>query len=161
MQKGVVQFVKQGDGKDSLNEIVATQEFPVKLVYVTVEYHNNSDTDLNNLGYMACLVGIDETDGQYLISHDVPGGTEDVEYDSMLNDPMIGFGEMYYYDVHGGERNNNYIPEIKVGESAVVHMAWIVPEQDLDKMFLNLSGDANWDGFSEGMLATGLVDLRQ
>ena len=45
---------------------------------------------------------------------------------------------MWYYDVHGGERHNNYITNLKAGETATVHMAWLVPEDELGCLYLNL-----------------------
>ena len=65
-----------------------------------------------------------------------------------------------YYDVTGGSRNNNYIPEIGAHESTVVHMAWLVEEEKLDKLFLSVNGDTGYE-FTDAELETGLVDLRK
>ena len=40
-------------------------------------------------------------------------------------------------------------------------MAWIVNENDLDKMYLNLSTYGGNVEFTEGALKTGVVDIRQ
>ena len=40
-------------------------------------------------------------------------------------------------------------------------MAWIVNENDLDNMYLNLNGDGVAFEFSESMLSVGVVDIRQ
>ena len=68
---------------------------------------------------------------------------------------------MDYYDVRGGERNNNYIPSIKPGETVTVHLAKVVNEDELDKMYLVLDGEGNRLEFSENALKAGYVDIRQ
>ena len=47
------------------------------------------------------------------------------------------------------------------GESIQVNMAWIVNENDLNNMYLNLNGDGAAYEFSDSMLKTGLVDIYQ
>ena len=55
----------------------------------------------------------------------------------------------------------NYISSLKPGESIQVNMAWIVNENDLNNMYLNLNGDGAAYEFSDSMLKTGLVDIYQ
>ena len=68
---------------------------------------------------------------------------------------------MIYYDVHGGERGNNYIECIPSGETVTVHMAWIVTEEELSMLYLNLDPSGGSYEFSESALKTGYVDIRQ
>lgn len=69
--------------------------------------------------------------------------------------------EMWYYDVHGGERHNNYITKLGAGETASVHMAWLVPEEELPYLYLDLNTSGSSFEFSEESLAVGYVDIRQ
>lgn len=62
---------------------------------------------------------------------------------------------MYYSDVVGEHNTKNYIPEIGPGESVTIHFAWIVNEDELDKLYLSF-GDTV---FTEEGLKTGYVDL--
>ena len=56
---------------------------------------------------------------------------------------------------------DNYISSLNPSESIQVNMAWIVNENDLDNMYLNLNGDGAAFEFSESMLSVGVVDIRQ
>ncbi len=69
--------------------------------------------------------------------------------------------EMWYYDVHGGERNNNYITHLKAGETATVHMAWLVPEEELAYLYLNLDSYGDSYNLCDHSLEVGYVDIRQ
>ena len=69
--------------------------------------------------------------------------------------------EMSYYDVHGGERGNNYIASIKPGETATVHMAWVVTEEELGNLYLSLDTYGGVYEFSDSTLEMGYVDVRQ
>ena len=64
--------------------------------------------------------------------------------------------EMSYMDVSGGSKNNNYIPEIKPGESVTVHLAWVVNEDELDTLYLDFTGEGL---FTEEGLKTGYVNI--
>lgn len=154
----VINYIKEGDGIDTLTEIVDTKEVPQKLVYVTLEYTNNSETEMSDILYMCGLIKLVEKDGMVEIySGEKPG--ENNAWDLTQINGAAHFVEMYYTDIFGGERNNNYIDSLKPGETVTVHAAWIVPEQDLVYMYLNLN--ANPYEFTEEDLAIGYVDIRQ
>ena len=55
----------------------------------------------------------------------------------------------------------NYISSLKPGESIQVNMAWIVNEDNLADMYLNLDGEGGAYDFNEGMLEAGVVDIRK
>ena len=75
---------------------------------------------------------------------------------------MAKTAEMTYMSVTEDYGNgDNYISSLNPGESIQVNMAWIVNENDLDNMYLNLNGDGAAFEFSESMLDVGLVDIRQ
>ena len=69
--------------------------------------------------------------------------------------------EMIYYDVRGGERENNYLKNIQPGETKVVHMAWVVTEEELSDLYISLNTSSGGYEFSESSLKTGYVDIRQ
>ena len=68
---------------------------------------------------------------------------------------------MWYFDVHGGERDNNYIDQLKSGETKVVHMAWLVPEEELEFLYLSLDTMGGASEFDEHALQVGYVDIRK
>ena len=52
-----------------------------------------------------------------------------------------------------------YISSLKPNESMQVDMAWIVNENDLDHMYLNLNGDGGAFQFTDSALKSGVVDI--
>ena len=55
----------------------------------------------------------------------------------------------------------NYISSLKPDESVQVEMAWIVNENDLEHLYLNLNGDGAAYAFSDATLKMGVVDITQ
>lgn len=152
-----INYIKYGDGINTINEIVDSREVGQKLVYVTVEYTNISDKALPEVLFWGNLMKFVE-DGNSVKMYD--RGASGSSWDAAEAVGAAHWEEMWYYDVHGGERKNNYITNLKPGETASVHMAWLVPEDELEYLYLNLdtTGSAY---FSEDALETGYVDIRQ
>ena len=44
-----VEYLKSGDGINTVDEVVETKEIPMKIVSVTVDYKNNGKTALSNV----------------------------------------------------------------------------------------------------------------
>ena len=80
----------------------------------------------------------------------------------LYGDGVARTAEMTYNSISEDYGNGgNYISSLKPGESIQVNMAWIVNENDLNNMYLNLNGDGAAYEFSDSMLKTGLVDIYQ
>ena len=155
-----INYVKDGDGIDTVSEIVKTGEATQKLVYATVEYTNTGDRELTDVIFFGSLMRFRDTGDQVKFYDGEEPGAEDV-WDVALSQGVCRYAEMYYYDVHGGERGNNHIASIKPGETVTVHMGWIVQEKELGYLYLNLNPAGNSYGFDEDSLAVGYVDIRQ
>lgn len=155
-----LEYVKYGDGIDTLYEVVKTREASQKLVYATVEYTNAGDTALSEVLFMGSLAKMTEDgDNMKMYYGEEPQNGED--WDEVCYTGNAMHQEMWYYDVHGGERGNNYITSIKPGETVTVHMAWIVPEEELGYLYLNMDTYGGSYEYSEHSLAVGYVDIRQ
>ena len=154
-----INYIKSGNGVDTLDKIVSTREVPQKLVYVTVEYTNNGTSDLSEVLFMGSLLKIAKEGNQMIMYHEQPGENDDWDVAQITG--IAQWREMLYYDVHNGERSNNYISEIKAGETVTVHMGWIVPEEDLKYLYLNLDAFGGCFEFDSHALALGYVDIRQ
>ncbi len=154
---GTIQYIKNGNSTDSLTEIVDTKEISQKLVYITLEYTNNGDAAMQDILYMCGLMKLVEKDGKVEIYEGETPGESD-NWDIARISGAAGFLEMYYTDVFGRE-GKNYIDSLRPGETAVVHLAWVVPERELEYLYLNLNG--NPYEFTEEDLAIGYVDIRQ
>ncbi len=155
-----INYIKYGNGIDTLNEVADSREVPQKLVYVTVEYTNTGAEELDEVLFFGSLMKIVEEDGQMRLYTGKASG-ENAAWDDAVPTGAARFTEMWYYDVHGGERRNNYITNLKAGETATVHMAWLVPEEELGYLYLNLDTYGGSYEFCQSSLAVGYVDIRQ
>lgn len=144
-------YNKRGNGADTMPEVVRKEETSLKLVYVTVEYTNTSNKTIRDAWYMASLIPITKKGDTYKVFTRIDDSCDYVE-----NEHIAVGSELMYSDVSGGHRNNNYIPEIKPGKTTTVHMAWIVNEDELDKLYLDFCGEYP---LTKESLETGLVDL--
>lgn len=155
-----VNYIKSGDGINTVSEVVESREVSQKLVYVTVEYMNTGDKELSDILYYGDLVKIVESEDQMRMY----AGEEPKEGDNWnvaQTTGLAGSNYMYYSDVRGGKEGKNYITSIKPGESATVHMAWLVPEEELGHLYLSLDTFGGAYEFSDSALEMGYVDIRQ
>ena len=159
--KNTLSYVKSGDGVNTLDEVVDTQEVSQKLVYATVTYTNPSDEEIDHMLYIGSLMLLDQENDSYTVID--PNERSGDGYDRIIWDGAARTAEMKYSDVTDFSQGNggNYIPFLKPGESIQVHMAWIVNEPDLANMYLNLNGDGAAYDFSDAIKTTGLTDIRQ
>lgn len=155
-----IQYIKSGDGVNTVDEIVDTRQVAQKLVYVTLEYTNTSSEAAADVIYNANLLTIQKNDQTYQIYEgETPQAADN--WDRTEDISGVLRGEMFYYDARGGERGNNYISSIAAGETKTVHVGFIAKEDDLKNMYLNLDTRGDCYEFSESMLKMGLVDIRQ
>ena len=153
-------YIKSGDGVDTVDEIVKTESMKQKLVYATVTYTNKTDKEINHMLYLGTLMLLNHKDGLYQICNHAELSGED--YDRVIWDGVAHTAEMTYYSVSEDYGNGgNYISSLKPGESKQVNMAWIVNENELDHMYLNLNGDGGALQFSDSTLKSGVVDICQ
>ena len=157
-----VEYLKSGDGINTVDEVVETKEIPMKIVSVTVDYKNNGKTALSNVmfnGGIAFLAEYGENMQFDAYMNEKPGTGDTWD---CVNEESIGFSqEVYLSDVHGGERHNNYINTINPGETVTVRMAFKVPEEKLNEMYFTLSNYGGSHFYDETSLQLGYVDIRQ
>lgn len=153
-----VQYVKSGDGINTIDEIVKTEEKAQKLVYVTLKYTNTGEQELRNVLFYHTMLAMEEWEEGYAYC-DWIKQQEEGTWDRMVNTSAAGLGEMYYYDIHDEEQGKNYISSLAPGETVTLHIASIVHEDQLPYLYLDLTGPSH--EFSERGLETGLVDIRQ
>ncbi len=154
-------YIKKGDN-DTLSEVIKSRQVAQKLVYVTVEYTNTGDQELTDVLFFGTLARIYEDGDNFYtrtaMQYETP--TDHDPWDTALNKGLSSLWEMQYYDIFGGERHNNYIEYLAPDETATVHMGWIVTEEELGQLYLNLDTYGGSD-FSDTSLDLGYVDLRQ
>ena len=157
-----IQYIQKGDGIDTKDEVIKTETVAQKLVYITVEYTNHSEETLENLRYNFSLAGIREVDGEYVL-YDRAELEQDAEWNDVVykGEGTLEYGTIGFYDLHSGERDNNYIPSMEPGETVTVHFAQIVNEDELEYMYLNLGDFSGGIEFTSEALNQGYVDIRQ
>lgn len=159
-----LEYKKSGDGINTTDEVVKTETLPQKIVYATVKYENNGTETLHDIMYNGGIAFLEEKGSQmqfadYFLLSDEEKASIGCDYREL---ELIGFSqEVYLSDVTGGERNNNYINELKPGESVTVHFAFKIPEEKLGEMYLTLSNTGGVYSYDETSLAVGYVDIRQ
>lgn len=144
-------YIKNGDGVNTMPKIVRTEETSLKLVYATVEFSNPGTETIHDAWYLVSLMPIVKEGDTYRLFT-----REDDACDYVENEHFGVGSEASYMDVTGGQKGNNYIPEIKPGESVTVHLAWVVNEDELDKLYLDFTGEGL---FTEEGLKTGYVRI--
>ena len=155
-----INYMKFGDGVNSVDTVVESREVPQKLIYATVEYTNKGTEELEELLFFGSLMKFAEENGQ-IKRYDGKTFGPSADWDDAVLTGAARHVEMWYYDVHGGERNNNYITHLKAGETATVHMAWLVPEEELAYLYLNLDSYGDSYNLCDHSLEVGYVDIRQ
>lgn len=151
-------YIKRGDGVDTVDEVVRTENFPTKLVYATLTFTNQGDQELKNIHYYIEMALLDQTENGYQrYDYEAQSG-EDYDYVEW-NGALSLDGGMQYYDSQS-DIGKNYISSLAAGESTEVNIAWIVNEEDLCRMYLEVSG-AGADPTSEDGEQAVLVDVRQ
>lgn len=149
-------YVKSGDGVENLDKVVGNASVKQKLVYATITYTNNSDKELNHMLYLGTVMLMKHEDGQYKVySADEESGEN---YDYVMGDGIAHTGEMTYSNVKESYGNGgNYISSLKPGESIDIEMAWIVNEDNLKDMYLNLNGNGGAYSIEDSDLEMGVV----
>lgn len=153
-------FKKQGDGINTLDETIETNYVPLKLIHVSIDYTNNTDKTLNDVSFFGGLVSATENEEGYTIFN---RANQIADADKIDVLPKIGAGEMIYYDVNGTQPTNdldhpNYLASLQPGQTATVHMAWLVPQDEANQLFLTLNSTGVT--FDNDALKLGYVDLR-
>lgn len=155
-----IRYIREGD-TDTLSGIVKTRKVPQKFVYATVEYTNTTDTELTDVLFFGTLQRMTEKNGVIYMKQEYEQPDTADTWTRAVNAGLSAFDEMQYYDVHGGERHNNYIPVMKPEETVKVHMGWFVTDEELDTLYMSLDTAGGAGEFTESGLLTGYVDIRQ
>lgn len=156
LKQNTLSYIKSGNGVDTIDEVVKTEDVKQKLVYATVTYTNDTDTEITHMAYMGSLMLIENKDDKYQIY--LPALQSGDGYDYVMGNGAARVQEMVYYSVTEDYEGRNYIPSLKPGESIQVNMAWIVNECDMHNMYLSLNGI---NAFSDDVIETGIVDIKQ
>lgn len=152
-------YIKSGNGIDTLDEIIKTEQIAQKLVFTTVNYTNTGDQTLKNVLVNNGLIPICKNGDGYAI-YDRDAGKADTAWDKVESTGVAWCGEMQFFDWRTDYGNGgNFIETIAPGETVSLHMAWIVDEDQLEYLYMAVNCSP-YEITQEG-LKTGYVDIRQ
>lgn len=159
IKSSTLSYIREGDGVDTLDRVVKTEKSENKLVYVTIEYTNTGSDTLTDIMYNGSIQLLETKGDRASVWHrELEMPTASDEWDYVVEEGLMLTAEVGAYDVHGGERGNNYIDTLKSGETVTVHAAFAVPADKLGEMYLNLDNTGN----TESALENGwMVDIRK
>lgn len=154
-------YLKEGDGVDTISEVVDTRVLPQKMVVVTMEYKNTTEDDLRDILFFNTVTAIDEVDENYVIAKETPAEGEEWDFYQDSADLAQCEGEMIYYTVRGGENQNgsNYISSLKAGETITLETGFLVNEEDLKHLYLSADPYGIGYGFDEYVSKSGFVNI--
>lgn len=159
LKTNVLEYYTRGDGVNTLTQLGLTEEVNQKCVTATVEYTNTGSVAMDMIPVYVGPIMIEQMENGYTVYDRVRSkGFDDVEATGAY------FYGLEYYDVKSEQSDSglNYIDRLEPGESVTIQMAWIVNEDELDKMYLNF-GTINREEkyFSDYDMQIGYVDIRQ
>lgn len=109
LKSSTLSYVKAGDGVNTVDRVVKTEKSENKLIYVTVEYTNTGTETLTDIMYNGAIRLL-ETQGdrtkEWRRELEKPAAGD--EWDYVAEEGLMLTAEVGAYDVHGGERGNNY-----------------------------------------------------
>lgn len=154
-----VSYCKVGDGVNSLDETVATETIPVKLVYIEVEY--TSDTGGSDVMFYGNLMLVKEDENSYEIYDGLSPLARETEYDVAYpsyydNEPE----EIYFYNGNDVWEKNHF-ESMQAGETRTASYCFVVREEWLPYMYFDLTGADCPEQFEKTVIKTGLIDIRQ
>lgn len=159
LKENQLTYIKEGDGINTIDQIVKTKKVQQKLVIATVTYTNKSKSNYQHVLYGGNLMFLNQTNGKYQIyNYDTMSGKG---YDFIEESSAAADKEVHYRSHSENYGNGGNYLSIKSGESIKIQMAWIVNQTDLSHMYLSLDGDASGYEFTDGIKNTGIVDIRQ
>jgi len=155
----IVSYCKVGDGVNSLDEVVATETIPVKLVYIEVEY--TSDTGASEMSFYGNLMLINDNNDNYEIYDGLSPLARDTEYDVVRtsyyrNEP----DEIYFYNGNDVWEKNHF-ESVQAGETRTASFCYVVREDWLPYMYFDITCADPTDYFKQSILDTGVIDIRQ
>lgn len=160
LKENTIEYFVRGDGVNTLDEVAYTEQVAQKVVIADVEYKNTGNSTLTRTFY-GSIMKLTPTDSDVAIYDRAAAAGYDYVFPSGARGGNL---DMEYYDLLHDTINNggNWLNELEPGETRTVRLAFLVNEDEMDMLYLNL-GIVNHGTYeiSEDDLAVGYVDIRQ
>lgn len=154
-----VSYCKVGDGVNSLDETVATETIPVKLVYIEVEY--SSDTGGTDMLFYGSIMLVKEDENSYEIYDGLSQLARETEYDVAYPSYYDNVPDEIYFYNGNDVWEKNHFESIQAGETRTASYCFVVREDWLPYMYFDITGADYPDQFEKTVIKTGLIDIRQ
>lgn len=161
-----LQYVNRGNGVDTVDTIVKTDNLQEKLVVLAFEYTNKGDTDIGEYCFdPGHLVTIREKDGGYEI-YNYDSLAKQAGVDAIVGKNYDNLGSCAGWDNGGDLTRKNEIADFKAGETRTVYSAFFVNTDQLSDIYLDiLSGHEDNGSFGsaeyDNPLEAGYFDIRR
>lgn len=156
-------YVKYGDGIDTINTVVKTEQVTPKFVYITVEYTNNGQEVIDDILVNSALMTLQENGGTVEICDWEPKEGMGTEWDAycQASSHLMGLGVTPFFELTAEKTEKNHIIDMKPGETATLQAGFYVKEEMLPYLYLNIDPYSVWSEFSDTGLDVGYIDIRQ
>lgn len=156
-------YIKSGDGMESVDEIVKTEEINEKLIVVTVDYINVGDKYIEDMCTSAVIKRFEKNSNGYQV-YSAEDHADDGEWDYIANGVYSGYVNSDYYYNGVSFEEKNHITGLEPGETMTMVWGFFVDEDELPYLFLSLTDESiagQRGDFSIYELEDGYVDIRQ
>jgi len=153
-------FMKNGDGVNTLDEILETRVTDTKLVCVEIDYTNPNENAIAELLYQCELYSLINTGDVYEVSQfALLKEVHDTDYlNADVCSPTLS-SSMFYNDIDATQKN--HITVIQPGETKTVYCLFHVQEDELDTMYIDLQDTVGATEICKDNLSVSFVDISQ
>lgn len=153
LKADTISYVKYGDGINTKNTVVSTDQVPLKFVTVDLTYTNNTGMDLTNILFYAEAYYRNADGSDYIAPKESDGSWDGTKRSLSYSESYSEMAWESVADTFGQNNGSNYIDSIKAGESRTVTIGFLADEDQLSHMIVVVGGEGNE---SEGSYSLGL-----
>ena len=125
------EIYSDGDGVNTVNELISSEQIGRKLVYITVTATNNTDTEQCFYMPQISLEQLRNDNGELVYASNLPG------YEYMRE---ISYIDNNNVDKSGFKSGYNFL-DIPANSSQVIHLGFFVDDDIIDELYVTLEAD--------------------
>lgn len=133
-------WYKYGDGVDTIDEVVQTETMPARVMVLDLTYENTGSEE-TEVCVCPSLITIDD-EGNIVYDSD---SRDDMYCEDTLSHLTTDDMHFSFFTEHESQKNN--ITSFKPGEKANVQLAFIVYEDKMSNLYLDLTSAGSGDSF--------------
>ena len=153
LKADTISYVKSGDGIDTKDTVVDTDQAALKFVTVDLTYTNNTAKDLTNVLFYADAAYLNADGSDYIAPKESDGSWDSALRALSKSEEGSEMAWENVADTSGQNNGSNYFDSIKAGESRTVIIGFLADEDQLSHMVVNVGGEGSGE---DGMYSLGL-----